>query len=34
MTVDEAQRDLRRAYVGGGPGVFAILLTIRARRMD
>jgi hypothetical protein len=22
MTVDEAQRDLRRAYAGGGPGVF------------
>jgi hypothetical protein len=27
MTVDEAQRDIRRAYVGGGPGVFVSALT-------
>lgn len=27
MTVEEAQRDLRRAYVGGGPGVFVSALT-------
>lgn len=27
MTVDEAQRDLRRAYVGGGTGVFVSALV-------
>lgn len=27
MTIDEAQADLRRAYVGGGPGVLVSALT-------
>ena len=27
MTVHEAQRDIRRAYVGGGPGVFVSALV-------
>ncbi len=33
MTIDEAQRDLRRAYVGGGPGVFASALVWLAAAM-
>jgi hypothetical protein len=33
MTIDEAQRDLRRAYVGGGPGVFVSGLVWLAAAM-
>src|SRR5687767_2733511 len=33
MQIDEAQRDLRRAYVGGGPGVFVSALTWFAAAM-
>lgn len=33
MTIDDAQRDLRRAYVGGGPGVFVSGLVWLAAAM-